>query len=255
MWNDLFDYIDEKSAERNETIEMECISDMFTAVDFPFDGDVDIQLERGFNAYIPERFTTYAPMIYRCWYGGEQPFGSPMEPDDPWDPSYSAYSQLYSLKASIPDEKLGYYIGITNTSCYGSDLPQTEPYTWPEGTNTGFTNLMRDVLIAKHFGMAEITFFLAWSWPENGYSMGGVFESYGYDFLDKVNQTVNEHPPERFTVFYSQSDAFGADQFRTDWLYDTSRLTGLLEFCGLWAISVFIVVVVPILKRRNKKEE
>ncbi|MFX0101888.1 MAG: hypothetical protein ACFFCS_20150 [Candidatus Hodarchaeota archaeon] len=255
MWDDLFDYIDEKSAERGKTIEMECISDMFTAVDFPFDGDADIQIERGFNAYIPERFTTYAPMIYRCWYGEDKPFGSEMDPEDPWDTSYSVYAELYSLKASIPDEKLGFYIGITNTSCYGRDLPQPEPYTWPEGTNTGFTNLMRDVLIAKHFGMDEITFFLAWSWPENEYAMGGVFESYGDDFLDQVNQTVNEDPPERFTIFYKQSDAFGGDQFRTDWLYDMSKPIGILEIGGLWAAAIFIVLVLPILRKKKEQEK
>ncbi|MHA1680429.1 MAG: hypothetical protein ACTSUE_05435 [Promethearchaeota archaeon] len=253
MWNDLFDYIDLKSTQRGATIEMECVSDSWTAMDAPFDGDADLQVERGFNSYIPERFTTYAPMIYRCWYDGEIPFGSAMDPSDPWSTSFEVYSQLYTLQAGIPDEKTGFYIGITNTSCYGRDLPQPEPYTWPDGPNTGYTNLLRDVLIAKHFGIKEITFFLAWTWIENNYSMGGVFESYGNDFLDVVNETVNANPPESFDIFYRQSDAVTGANFRTDWLYDMSKFRGIIEFGLLWAGSIFMVTGLPTLMKKFKR--
>ncbi len=246
MWNDLFDYIDQKSAERNETIEMECVSDMWPGIDVPFDGDDDLHRKKGMNEYIPERFTSYAPMIYRCWYGEEIPLGGLMDPEDPWDTSYSAYAQLLHLQKSIPDEKMGFYIGITNTSCYARDWPQPEPYSWPTAeNNSGFYNLMRDVLIAKHFGVKEITFFLAWTWIENNYSMGGVFESYGNDFLDRVNLTVNENPPDVFTIYYCQRDAVTSEHLQDDWLYNMNRLDGILEIAGICITSVVLVVLLP----------
>nr|MDO8110455.1 hypothetical protein [Candidatus Sigynarchaeota archaeon] len=254
IWNSLFDYMDQKSAERGKTIEMECVSGVTECADVPFDGDNDMQAEGGFNMYIPQRFTMYAPMIYRCGTGGETPWGSPMDPEHPWDTSYSVYSQLDFLNRSVPAGKTGFYIGITNLSCYGRDMPQPEPYTWPAGNNSGFSNLMRDVLIAKHFGIKEITFFLAWTVIDPGnYSMGGVFESYGTDFLDQVNLTVYTNPPERFDIFYRQSDARGADRFRLDWLFDTNRLKGIAEIIAFWIVAVSIVVIYPKYKKSRRK--
>jgi hypothetical protein len=250
MWNGIFDYVEAKAKIINQTIEMECVSDPWVAMDIKFDGDADIHKFRAYNEYYPERFTTYAPMIYRCWYEGQEPWGSPEDPADKWDTSFSVYSTLYNLKSGIPDEKLGFYIGITNTSCYGRDLPQPEPYDWPKGVpNSGYANLLRDVLIAKHFGMKEITFFLAWSWIEGGHSMGGVFESYGINFLDVVNQTVNTNPPKSFNVYYSQADAKNCAIHRSDWLYDFSRVEGVLQVIGFWIGAIVLTILLN--KRRN----
>lgn len=239
MWTALFDYIDAKSAIIGKTIEMECISDAWTSKDAPFDNDNDVQITRGFNSYVPQRFTTYAPMIYRCWYQGEAPWGSEMDPSDPWDTSYEVYSTLYTLYNTVPEGTMGFYIGITNTSCYDRDLEQYEPYSWPVyDANTGEKNLQRDVLIAKHFGMEEITFFLAWTAIENGFAMGGVFDSYGIDFLDTMNQTVNTDPPESFNVFYKHADAEGSEDLKYDWVYDFSRLSGILQLLLVVAIAL-----------------
>ena len=255
MWTRIFDFIDEKSAERGKDIDMECISDCWTAVDVPFDGDEDIQRSRsGFNAYSPDRFDVYAPMIYRCWYEGDKPWGSPAEAEDPWPTSYEVYSSLKLLQGSVTEEKAGFYIGISNCSCYGRDLPQEEAYTWPiDIPNTGFYNMMRDVLIAKHFGVKEITFFLAWTWFENDYSMGGVFESYGPDFLDRVNETVNTNPPERFQVFSVYSDSQTSDRFRLDWLLNFNRVDGILQMVAFWTVSATIIVLVPMVSRKMRE--
>ncbi len=78
-WNETFNYIDQMSQIRGKTIEMECVSEAQIAMDVPFDGQTDLQQDYGCPAYTPERFTTYAPMVYQCWYQGTQPYGSPMK--------------------------------------------------------------------------------------------------------------------------------------------------------------------------------
>ncbi|MHA1820484.1 MAG: hypothetical protein ACTSVC_08435 [Promethearchaeota archaeon] len=242
MWDTIFDFIDKRSAIRGKTIEMECVSDYWPALDIKFDGDHDIHAEHGLNEYYPERFTTYAPMIYRCWYKGEIPFGSPEDPHKPWPTSYEVYSSLYELAGSVPSEKVGVYLGITNCSCYGRDLPQPEPYTWPTNTtNTGLTNLYRDVLIAKSFGIKEVTFFLLWTAIENNYSMAGVFDAYGKSFLDDLNYSVNTNPPDSFYIFFKYSDARNSDIVQKDWVYDFNRPKGLLELTLLVAITIVII--------------
>ncbi|GAB4328174.1 MAG: hypothetical protein Kow0069_35330 [Promethearchaeota archaeon] len=244
-WNVAFDYIERKSAERGRTIEMESVSIPLPVLDVPFDGDVDLQKEYRDPCYAPDRFTKYAPMVYRCGYEGEIPFGSPMDPSDPWSTSYEVYTTLYALSANLPPEKVGVYLGITNTSCYGRDLPQPERTSW--GKSSGLWNLIRDVLIAKHFGVEEVTFFLPWTAIENNYSMGGTFESYGVDFLDVVNATVNgPDAPDEFFVYYNSWDAKGPERLRYDWYYDFSRPRGLAQFAGLLVVAALLGRVGPV---------
>ncbi|MHA1793152.1 MAG: hypothetical protein ACTSVI_10945, partial [Promethearchaeota archaeon] len=153
-WNKVFDYIEQKSIERGKVIEMECVNAAEFSVDGIFDGDLDMQKIEGYNSYIPERFTTYAPMVYRCWPSGKPPYGSQKTSLDFWKTSYYVYTQLYTLKAGVPYNKLGVYLGITNTSCYGRDIIQNDQSTYRDGTGLG--NLKRDILIAKHFGIKEV---------------------------------------------------------------------------------------------------
>ena len=146
-----------------------------------FDADLDLQLIEGQIAYTPKRFTLYAPMIYRCWPSGAIPYGSPKETFDDayrWGTSYMFYTRLTTVSAYIPQPHLGVYLGITNTSCYGRDMPQEEPISW--GGPTGVDNLIRDILVAKSFGIREVTFFLQFTHTEpNGEVFGGLVESYG----------------------------------------------------------------------------
>lgn len=249
MWQTIFDYVDARSAERGRPIEMECVSVPGPAMDVPFDGDSDMQRDRRYPCFTPERWTLYAPMVYRCWYQGTRPFGHPADSTRDWSTSYEIYSTLQMLYQNLPAEKVGIYLGITNCSCYGRDLPQPEPVTW--GPATGFGNLLRDVLVCKHFGVEEITFFLPWTVYENNYSMGGTFEAYGIDFLDVVNQTVNTAPPERFSIFYNHADAMNTEKLRYDWVYDFSRPGGFLELVGLVLVATVVVFVPPWLQRRR----
>ncbi|MHA1339235.1 MAG: hypothetical protein ACTSRZ_04250 [Promethearchaeota archaeon] len=254
IWRAIFDYIDRKSIERGKLIEMECISDPWVSTDEKFDGDLDIHKFRQYNEYYPDRFSKYAPMIYRCWYKGEIPYGSLEDGTEPWPTSYEFYSNLKNYLSGVSIEKAGVYIGITNCSCYGRDLPQHEPYTWPvDSENTGLTNLMRDVLICKHFGIKEVTFFLAWTAIENNYSMGGVFDAYGVDFLDTMNDTVNGDPPDRFYIYFKYSDAENSDIFQKDWLYDFSRPRGWLEFISMISLSYVIFYLFNNTSKRKVK--
>jgi hypothetical protein len=240
IWNKTFDYIANESVIRGKTIDMECVSVNSPALDIPL-GTAFLEEDYGCPAYTPERFTKYAPMIYRCWYQGTRPFGSPMDPAKPWHTSYNLYSSLALLNASVPSAKLGVYLGISNCSCYGADLPQPEPITW--GNATGFDDLVRDALIAKSFGIKEITFFLDWTAIENGYFMGGVFASYGIDFLQQMNYWVNVNPPANFTIYYRQSDAVGAGPLQQNWIFGVSQPLGIAEITGLWALATALVII------------
>jgi hypothetical protein len=248
MWDGVFDYIANKSDERGKAIDMECVSVIASAGDVKFDGDADLQKEYTEPNYSPDRWSLYAPMVYRCWYEGTKPYGSPMRARNPWDTSYQVYNCLYTLAGSYDPSQVGVYLGITNTSCYGRDLPQPEAITW--GGQTGLYNLMRDVLICKHFGVKEVTFFLLFDAPENEYVMGGVFSSYGMDFLDIMNDTVNTNPPARFEIYYRQSDDKTGWKLRSDWLYDFSTPIGMVEMAIFWLIAIMAGLYLPALMKK-----
>ena len=113
-------------------------------------------------------------------------------------------------------------------------------------------NLMRDVLICKHFGVKEVTFFLLFDAPENEYVMGGVFSSYGMDFLDVMNATVNTNPPGRFDIYYRQSDDKIGGTLRSDWLYDFSMPVGIAEMVALWVLAILSSIYMT--RRRVRME-
>ncbi|MFX0101887.1 MAG: hypothetical protein ACFFCS_20145 [Candidatus Hodarchaeota archaeon] len=256
VWNDVFDWVENKSLQRGKTIEMECISYVEMATDVAFDGDFDQHLQYGYPSFIPERFTLYAPMLYRCQFEGEPPYGENNDPLDPWWTSYRIYNPLLTLQAGVPEKKMGLYLGITNLTCYSTDLPQNEEHTWPEGETSGFMNLARDVLIGKHFGIKEITFFLQSTSYPGDWIMGGAFDAYGNDFLDKMNETVNTNPPESFTILYSHKASIrSSEKLRFDWFFDTNRISGLLEILAIGISAVLFTFFFDMVKSqsRNKK--
>jgi hypothetical protein len=75
--------------------------------------------------------------------------------------------------------------------------------------------------------------------------MGGVFSSYGMDFLDVLNETVNTNPPAEFDIYYRQSDDKIGSKLRSDWLYDFSRPIGMIEIAALWVIAIIINKTFP----------
>nr|MDO8114111.1 hypothetical protein [Candidatus Sigynarchaeota archaeon] len=159
-----------------------------------------------------------------------------------------------------PIAKRGVYMGITNCSCYGRDLPQDSGLvTWflPEenGTATGFGNLVRDVLIAKHFQIPEVTFFLLKSASDDGvYIMGGTFEAYGVDFLDRIDEHVNIHPPEQFNIFYVGPESKRVDNELLDWLLNINRPLGLLLVSAMLGGALLLNVKAKAIKKKILRE-
>lgn len=246
MWNKVFDYIDEKSLERGKRIDMESVNAIDFAVDVLFDGDYDMQATEGYNSYIPDRFSVYAPTCYRCWPVGDVITNAPKSKFDYWRTSYFIYSSIYTLQAGVQNQnKLGIYLGITNTSCYSRDVPQTDPATWGDGT--GFGNLKRDVLIAKHFGIPEVTFFLQFNANDGG-NFGGAFPSYGESFLDELNETCNTNPPAEFQIYYSFLDESILQMLGRDFFCDFSNTSGLFKIIEIVGLSFILFILM------NKKE-
>jgi hypothetical protein len=246
IWNEVFDYLELKSLEREKIIETECVNGYEFAVDGIFDGDYDQQFMEGFNSYIPERFSLYAPMVYRCWPNSDEILGIPQGPFDYWMTSYYVYTALYTLQAGVPQQKMGVYLGITNTTCYSADVIQTDPSSW--GDHTGFGNLKRDVLIAKHFGIKEVTFFLQFD-AYDGDWFGGAFNSYGNGFLDDLNESVNTNPPEEFTIYLSNLDGTLQDKLGRDLFCDFSGMGGLFQIMEICAVTSLIFFM----KKGNKQ--
>jgi hypothetical protein len=239
-WNTMFDYIDAASETLGMVIETESVASYTDAIDMAYDGDVDIQALEGYNGAIPDRFTTYAPMIYRCLV--DNPL-QPWSPLEPWGTSYFVYTRLYTLSSMVPQARRGIYLGPTNTSCYSKDLYQPGLVSWGEAT--GFDNLVRDTLIAKSFGCTEITYFLLW----DGGGFGGMFNSYGIDALDRMNASVNTNPPASFDIYYNFRDANLWWLLGRDLVCDLSRPTGAALVVLAWVTTFLIAVLLSRDKR------
>jgi hypothetical protein len=247
-WNSTFEYIyNDASVRRNKTIEMENVGSHIFGTDMLIDGDMDNQMIEGYATNVPERFTSYAPMIYRCMTDDdkctkEDPLGAIT-----WLTSYNIYESLYILTNTVGVDKSGAYLGITNCSCYSCGIPQYEPATW--GDQTGLGNLIRDTLIAKDFGIQEVTYFLQWS--VGNPAKFGAFDSYGIDFLEVLNASVNENPPTSFEIYYRHADAQLTSKIYRDVLGDIARPIGMIL---AWMSLMGAVFVGMILQRKELKK-
>ncbi|MFX0099653.1 MAG: hypothetical protein ACFFCS_08730 [Candidatus Hodarchaeota archaeon] len=256
VYNDLFDWLDNQSQVRGKEIEMECVGWDYQCID-SVDGDDNLQMQYQLPAYSPERWTVYAPMVYRCWFDeeyGTPPSGASSDSRENWETCYRIYAQLTQLTGMFPREKVGIYLGITNCTCYGADIDQYESVYWgPEG---GFWNLVRDVLICKHFGVNEVTFFLAWNaWDPSGFLMGGVFDSYGETFLDDLDQYVNgPDAPDSFFIEYRFKDGRCFDKMALDFVYDAAYWRGQLEL-ALYMVAGVLIPTMSLVLRRRKREQ
>ncbi|MHA1791736.1 MAG: hypothetical protein ACTSVI_03765 [Promethearchaeota archaeon] len=177
-----------------------------------FDGDNDLQVISRQNANEITSWDEIAPMIYRADCRGTPPYGDVpyTKPEDACDGHYWLYSKMKILAEAINEtyqnetlnkNKLGIYLGITNCTCYGRDVIVNEHGVLKE---TGFESLVTDALISKSFGTPIITIFLLNTVldPKN-MSMGGVFDSYGDDFLERFNESINgENSSRAFYIFY-----------------------------------------------------
>jgi len=248
QWHDFFDWMETNAPE----LDLFAINYVEPAIDI-FDEDYDLHYIRRFSFLDlnTDGFDEYAPMSYRGVYMGTKPYGDSME-----NPlvSYSdgghywVYTELDLMSRALDEkygnhDKLGVYLGITNCSAYGSDYIQ---YQNGQPAGYGYDNLVRDALIAKHFGAKRITVFLLTTVIENGYSMGGVFDSYGLDFLDRFNESVNgEDSTKSFQIWYKPRMtwylAFGhMDMFYYDQLANLNSVLGILYISLLCIGNVLV---------------
>ncbi|NVM56439.1 MAG: hypothetical protein HWN66_22265, partial [Candidatus Helarchaeota archaeon] len=243
LWYNFFDWMELNAPE----LELSAINYVESGIDL-FDEDYDLHYIRrySFLDLDTDALDEYAPMSYRGWYRGERPYGSSME-----KPliryldggHYWIYTQMNLLAAALDNKfgnhtKMGIYLGITNCTCYKNGSVQ---YQNGQPAGDGYDNLVRDALIAKHFGVKRITIFLLTTVMENGYYMGGVFDSYGDDFLDRFNESVNGVDSDKpFQIWYKPKFnvmlTFGhMDQF----FYDT--YSNLDSFVGILYVSLLFV--------------
>lgn len=247
-WQAFFDWRDAHAPEMRVVL----VNYVESAID-TFDGDADVQVAYKYPAFDVGRWDAYAPMVYRCPYLGPRPFGQ--YPDTPWyllPPSHAwTYAQLDYLARAVTQTRgepttaapqLGVFLGVTNCSCYGRDVRQDHT----TGANaTGFDSLVRDALIAKHFGVTEVTVFLATTFVENGYAMGGVFETYGPDFLDRFNASINgPGAGQSFTIRHEGRfhwNYYGNLAFFHDAFYEFGTPGGVVALGILWAACAWLV--------------
>ncbi len=245
IWNDFFDWMAINAPE----MVTQNINYVGTSVD-TFDGDFDLHYAEKYNTFEVPRWSEYAPMIYRCGYKGTKPFGDVPHwtPGTRVDVTYNFYAALKShvegvIRVHGNTDRAGVYIGITNCTCYGRDVEITE---FGEYLGHGYDVLVRDALICKHFGLPQITIFILTTAPENGYSMGGVFESYGDSFLDDFNVSVNGvYSTKSFSIPIGQlgissrlvPDAL--DPYVQDLLYSFDNPALFLLFMGIVVLLVY----------------
>jgi hypothetical protein len=174
------------------------------------DGDDDVQIIEKDNVYAGgEGYNEIAPMIYRARISGAAPYGDvPVTNPADLRPMDWVYHKMQEFATALQKndgnlDRIGVYLGITNQSDYGRDIRQYNK----EGQliGYGFDNLVRDGLIAKAFGCKIITIFLMnTNYDQSGHSMGGVFDSYGEDFLDRYMAAING--PNSRNPFYLESN-------------------------------------------------
>ncbi|HMF30762.1 MAG TPA: hypothetical protein VKK79_05075 [Candidatus Lokiarchaeia archaeon] len=246
-WNAFFDWVDANAPG----MFLSNINYIGDSVD-PFDGDADLQyINKAVVTELP-RWSEIAPMIYRCGYQGTKPFGDvpQMAAGIQVASTYDFYLQVKAHAEAMERvygnaTHTGVYIGITNCTCYGRDV---EVYEFGKYLGHGYDVLVQDARICKSFGIPTITIFILTTEVENGYSMGGVFDSYGDDFLDRFNTDVNGPASTEPIAIPAGNLHIGTPFFPDscrdyllDLLYNFNRLSYLLPFLGAIVVICWLV--------------
>jgi hypothetical protein len=232
-------------------MKVQMVADVSDVMDV-FDGDNDLQVIKRHNGIEVPRYDEYAPMIYRCGYRGTKPYGDYPEtlPEDQPSDHYWTYANMQLLTRGVEyvygnRDKLGVYLGITNCSCYGRDVQQ---YDRGEPAGFGYESLVRDSLIAKHFGAPIITIFILNTVPENGYSMGGVFDVWGDDFLDVYNESINgPGSTTPFNIWYAPDiqgnliNINAAEWVILDWLWNLEGPLGIIIMVAIVVFNIYVM--------------
>ncbi|MHA1681598.1 MAG: hypothetical protein ACTSUE_11360 [Promethearchaeota archaeon] len=227
-----------------------------------FDGDQDIQINDRSNVFNVDGWDEIAPMTYRSGCDGTAPYGDLPRPKtgDEGRPSSWVYTKLKFLSEALMavdgnTSRLGIYLGITNCTSYGRDVEQYDMLGNFEGY--GYDQLVKDALIAKHFGSKIITLFLLWTTDASADPdpnvMGGVFDSYGAHFLDDFMGDINGvNSTTPFTI-YMVPDASMLDDFNQDLLMNLARPGGMAFVLAIVAgIVILSILMHPEAKRFMK---
>ncbi len=253
IWSDFLDW-KEVNAPANFSV---TLLDHSSAYYDYIDGDMDMHsLWQAVDFEVP-RFDEYAPMIYRCTYGGAKPFGDPVSYSSAWgvEDTYSFYKAMEVNARGVAGtfgnrSRLGIYLGETNCSCYGRDVQ-----VWENGKymGTGWDMLVQDSLICKAFGTKTITYFLMQANPTDpdptkSWWMGGGFDAYGNDFLDKLDAAVNgANSTKPFTInigplsVWKTGLSYFEGSLMMDYLYNIDHPLGFALWMGMIvALGVFL---------------
>ncbi|MHA1820367.1 MAG: hypothetical protein ACTSU2_12090 [Promethearchaeota archaeon] len=154
----------------------------------PYDKDNDLEVFERNNILSVPYWDEYAPMYYMT--GGSNKEEGVLDGDTA---NYKLYEWMGMLKESLTraglEDRIGVYIGITNMSIFSRD----NQVRANGKIISGFDELILQGLIAKSFGIKRLTTFILDTVPSSHHNtfMGGVFDSYGDDFLDRYNESLN----------------------------------------------------------------
>jgi hypothetical protein len=243
LWNDFFHEVNLKYPGR---FEFQTTFDTSSALDV-FDGDFDLDVFNRNNVLSVPGWDEFAPMIYTAGDYNYQPGVIPA--DEAHFKLYHRMSILHEALVQVgTPEKIGVYLGITNMS-FMSANNSISMRGQPAGT--GYDGLVTQALIAKHFECRRLTIFILNTVPASSEPdsplMGGVFDSYGNDFLDRFNLSVNG--PDANTPFeISVVSDFGMlDRIMFDWMANSWTVYVLL---GGWLGILFAG-----LRTRSRREK
>lgn len=178
----------------------------FSAYDVDWwDGDSDLQEMNALTVYDVPQWDEYAPMLYRASFGGKYYTQEPMRVDlgdqemfeYDVDYSYEVFLKIQNHRDALRHyygdtwkAHMGMTLGILNFSAYGRD---NVVYEYGTKIGTGYDVLVRDILMCKHFEVPTIDLYQVTSLRDihDVIIEGGLFDAYGDDILDRLNNSVN----------------------------------------------------------------
>jgi hypothetical protein len=228
LWNEFFTW--EKQTYPAGRFEYQTTFGLSSVADV-FDGDDDLDIAVRNNVLSVPGWDEYAPMIYEAGGSNERP-----DLIDADLPHFRLYTKMQLLKDSLTKKglgnKIGVYLGITNQSFMSADNRHSMN---GEYYGKGYEGLVIQAKIAKHFGCKRLTTFILDTVPESGRSMGGVFDSYGDDFMDRYNESLNgPDSTKSFTIAKLYENDLYKDIQKDLWLnWGMSAILSIVFVCLL----------------------
>ena len=218
MWEDFFDWMRANATD----IILSAVYFSEVGIDI-FDEDYDYHYINRVLALDMDNdsWDEHAPMIYR-----DRPYDKPPYGDFFDGGQYYTYTRLNLMTKVLEKKygshnKLGIWLDYKNGGCY-------------DDRTCGYNNLVRDALIAKHFGIPKISIFML-NTVGAPTEWGCVFEYYGSDFLDRFNESVNgQDSTNSFQISYEPHLGFmftfgSMDPFYYDIFMNMNSFLGILH--------------------------